>query len=121
MKKRKGRKEKKFHRIERSYGARIRFQYSENQTQDRRFPGAALANDDQALLRRDSQRHMIEHLFIAAKRITTSHSSTTCRVDVVGGSGVSKVCVIGWSAIRETCLSFAFQEKHASRACDLFS
>jgi len=45
----------------------------------------------------------------------------TCCVDVAKGSAVSNAGVIGWSAIRETCLSFAFRGTRVSQVCDLFS
>jgi len=46
---------------------------------------------------------------------------TKTSVDVAGGAGVSNAGIIGWSAIHETCLSFAVPEMDTPRVFDFFS
>ena len=58
-----------------------------NQSQNRRLARAALTDDDEALLRGDSQRDIIEHLFVAEPQADLSQFNDVPRR---GPSGLSR-------------------------------
>ena len=56
------------------------FQNTQNQSQNRRLARAALTDDDEALLRGDSQRDIIENLFVAEPQADLSQfNDVLCR------------------------------------------